>query len=230
MAHKPLAIIPARGGSKRFPRKNVALLHGKPLLAYAVEAAKESGVFDAVCVSSDDDEILSIAKEYGADLALKRPAKFATDTARLIHVCKYLLESLTHEKRDYPVFGLILPTNPMRTAEDVRGAWKLFCEEDCSGVISVVPFIHPPQQALRIKNRFIEPAFGMEYMVPAQQLEKLYIEDGSITFIKTGVFLERGELYGPGMVPYILPPDRSVDIDIPFDLEWAEFLMGRDKR
>ncbi len=223
---KPIAIIPARGGSKRYPRKNVALLHGKPLLAYAVEAAKQSGIFDAVCVSSDDDEILSIAKEYGADLPLKRPPEFATDTARLIHVCRYLLEHFQNEGKPYEVFGLLLPTNPLRTANDVREAWKLFEKGNCHGVMSVVPFIHPPQQALRLKEGFVEPAFGMEHMVPAQKLEKLYIEDGSITFLKSEVFLERNELYGEKMVPYILPNERSIDIDTEFELRLAEFLMN----
>lgn len=224
---KPIAIIPARGGSKRFPRKNVALLHGKPILAYAVEAAKESGVFAKVCVSSDDDEILAIAKEYGADLALKRPDEFATDTSRLIHVCRYLLEQFQKEGTPYDVFGLMLPTNPLRTAADIRGAWEIFQRGNCFGVMSVVPLIHPPQQALRISGDFVVPAFGMEHMVPSQKLEQLYIEDGSITFLRSDIFLERNELYGEKMVPYILSNSHSIDIDTPHELAVAECLMAR---
>ena len=108
IAEKPLAIIPARGGSKRFPRKNVAILAGKPLIAYAIETAQESEIFDLVCVSSEDDEILSIAEKWGAQRVLKRPAELAKDHASLKEVCVHLLEDFAMQGRKYLEFGLLL--------------------------------------------------------------------------------------------------------------------------
>ena len=113
---KPLCIIPARGASKRFPRKNIALLAGEPLLGYAIRAAMESHVFDLVCVSSEDDEILKIAERLGAEAVLKRPHDLAGDRVPLKEVCIHLLEMFFQEGREYSEFGLLLVTNPLRTA------------------------------------------------------------------------------------------------------------------
>ena len=120
---RPLCIIPARGGSKRLPRKNIALLAGKPLLAYAIEEALKSNVFDMGCVSSENDEVLEVARAYGAHQALKRPPELATDTAQVKHVCKYLLEYFTDRNSAYAEFAVLLTTNPFRTAEDVKAAY-----------------------------------------------------------------------------------------------------------
>lgn len=225
---KPLCIIPARGGSKRFPRKNVAQLLGKPLLAYAVESALESDVFDTVCVSSDDDEILKVAKEYGA-LALKRPAELAGDTVQVKQVVRYLLEHFASEGKDYSVFGLLLPTNPLRTAEDVRKAYEILKENDANYVMSVIPHSDPPQRAVCVKEGYLEPYFGVEYMKTAQQLEPLYHDDGSVIFAKSAAFLKEGEFYGSKVMPYFMPPERSVDIDQPHELELAEFLLRKHR-
>jgi len=133
---KPLAIIPARGGSKRFPRKNIAILAGKPLIAYAIEAARDSRIFDLVCVSSEDDEILEIAAEWGAQAVLKRPAELADDRTSLKEVCAYLLESFSLQGRKYQEFGLLLVTSPLRTSANLREAYLVktdFTEADLTG-------------------------------------------------------------------------------------------------
>jgi CMP-N-acetylneuraminic acid synthetase len=226
---KPLAIIPARGGSKRFPRKNVAILAGKPLIAYAIEAARESKIFDLVCVSSEDDEILDIAEKWGAQTVLKRPAELADDSASLKEVCVHLLEDFALQGRKYSEFGLLLVTNPLRTASDLRKSYELFKKENASLCMSVVPFSHPPQRAVRVspKSGLVESYFGIENMTQTQSLEPLYRHDGSIIFAQSEIFLKTGEFYGPGVVPYFIPPERSVDIDSPLDLAWAEFLLER---
>ena len=227
---KPLAIIPARGGSKRFPRKNIAILAGKPLIAYAIEAARDSEIFDLVCVSSEDDEILEIAEEWGAQAVLKRPAALADDLTSLKEVCSYLLESFSLQGREYREFGLVLVTNPLRTPADLREAYDLFKNHNAVTCMSLVPFSHPPQRAVKVysKSGFVEPYFGLENMTQTQLLEPLYRHDGSIIFAQSEVFLKTREFYGPGVVPYFIPPERSVDIDSPLDLAWAEFLMERD--
>jgi N-acylneuraminate cytidylyltransferase len=227
---KPLAIIPARGSSKRFPRKNIAILAGKPLIAYAIEAARDSEIFDQVCVSSEDDEILEIAEQWGAQAVLKRPAELADDLTSLKEVCAYLLESFSLQGREYREFGLLLVTNPLRISADLRQAYQLFKNENAAICMSLVPFSHPPQRAVRVnsKSGLVEPYFGIENMTQTQLLEPLYRHDGSIIFAKSEVFLTTGEFYGPGVIPYFIPPERSVDIDSPLELAWAEFLMKRD--
>jgi len=223
---KPLCIIPARGGSKRFPRKNIALLRGKPLLAYAIEAAQQSDVFDSICVSSDDDEILDIAREYGADLLLKRSAELASDTVQVKHVCAHILKSLEEEGSAYESFALILSTSPLRTGKEVREAYEKFCTEDANYVMSVAPFRHSPLQAVHAPKKYIEPFFDIEHMNTTHP-EVLYRDDGSMIFAKTEVFLKEMTWYGSKVIPYYMPEGTSVDIDNPMDLLWAEFLMER---
>jgi CMP-N-acetylneuraminic acid synthetase len=224
---KPLCIIPARGGSKRFPRKNVALLNGKPLLAYAIEAALKSAVFDLVCVSSEDDEILSTARQYGASLAVPRPAELASDTAQVKQVCCYLLEYFQARGRAYGEFGLLLVTNPLRTAADIQGAYAVFKEKNANYVMSLVPFSHPPQRAVWAPDGYVQPYFGLAHMKQTQLLDPLYRHDGSVIFARSEVFLREQEFYGSRVAPYFIPPERSVDIDSPLDLKWAEFLISR---
>ncbi len=227
MTDKPLCIIPARGGSKRLPHKNIALLAGKPLLTYAIEAALKSDVFDLVCVSSEDDEIIKVARVYGAPLVLKRPPELATDRVQVKHVCKYLLEYFTAQGLAYAEFAVLLTSNPFRKAQDIRAAYKTFKREDANYVMSLVPYSHPPQRAVWVTNGYVKPYFGFQSMKQAQLLETLYRHDGSVIFAKTEVFLREGEFYGTKVVPYFIPPERSVDIDSPLDLAWAEFLLRR---
>ncbi len=226
MSSKPLCIIPARGGSKRLPRKNVAMLAGKPLLVYAVEAALESDVFDQVCVSSDDDEILEIAREYGVHQALKRPPELASDAAQVKHVCTYLLESFASLGQPFAEFAVLLVTNPFRTARDVQKAYEIFKRENANYLMSLVPYSHPPQRAVWAPDKYVEPYFGLEYMKQTQLLDKVYRHDGSVIFARSEAFLKEGEFYGTKVVPYFIPPERSVDIDNSLDLMWAEFLLS----
>ncbi len=223
----PICIIPARGGSKRLTRKNVASLDGEPLLAYAVEAARESGVFDRICVSSDDEEILDMARGYGVE-ARERPEALATDRAQVKDVCAHLLKQLADEGNPYAEFGLLLVTSPLRTDSDVREAYRTFQEEEGSYLMSLVPFSHPPQRAVHVSDEgFVEPFFGQEYMTQTQQLETLYRHDGAIVFAEVDSFLKERKLYGSSVIPYIMPEERAVDIDTEEDLRRAEFLLNR---
>jgi pseudaminic acid cytidylyltransferase len=225
---RPLGIIPARRSSKRFPCKNIALLAGKPLLAYAIEAARESGVFDLVCVSSEDDEILAAARAHDAGLALKRPPHLAADTVQLDQVCAYLLEYFASQGQPYPEFGLLLATSPLRTSQDIRAAYDIFTSQDADSVVSLVPFTHPPQRALWVTRGRVESYFGAQYMKQDyQSLDRLYRHDGSVIFAKSKVFLKEKTFFGPKTAPYFIPEERSVDIDNPLDLAWAEFLLDR---
>jgi CMP-N-acetylneuraminic acid synthetase len=224
---KPLCIIPARGGSQRFPRKNIAQLAGKPLLAYTLQAALQSQVFHLVCVSSEDEKILEVGRRFGAQLALRRPPELATDTVQLKQVCLYLLEYFASQGQRYEEFGLLLPTNPLRTPGNIQEAYEIFKQQKANYVMSMVPFTHPPQRAVWVPHGYVEPYFGIQHMKPAQMLETLYRHDGSIIFAKSKVFLQEREFYGSKVVPYFIPPEKSTDIDEPLELAWAEFLLER---
>jgi CMP-N-acetylneuraminic acid synthetase len=227
---QPIGIIPARGGSKRFPRKNIAPLMNKPLLAYAIEAALDSNIFSEVCVSSEDDEILEIASEYGASLVLKRPAILSSDETPLKEVCAYLINHFAKQGINYREFGLLLPTNPLRTAQDIREAYQAFKNSGANFCMSLVKFSHPPQRAVCIRSGYVEPFWGQEFMTQAQKLEPLYRHDGSIIFAKTLTFMDKREYYGEKVAPFFISEDRSVDIDSPLDLAWAEFLLSKSAK
>lgn len=222
----PLCLIPARGGSKRLKRKNVVMLAGKPLLAYAIEAAIKSDVFDTICVSSEDQEILEIADEYGADLLLERPARLATDSAQVIDVWLHTIEWLQKRGQKYTESAVMLTTNPLRTYDDIKTAYDVFCETEANFLMSLVPFHHPPQRAVSIGDRYVHPHFGHKYMKQTQRLETLYRHDGSFIFARTEALQEERTYYGTKIAPFVMPERHSVDIDEPIDLAWAEFLLS----
>ncbi len=223
----PLCIIPARGGSRRFCRKNIAKLGGRPLLSYAVEAALASGIFGLVCVSSEDEEILAVAKEYGAHVALRRPLALAGDSVMVKEVCVQVLEHFWAQGEEFEEFAVLLPTSPLRRVEDLRGAYEMLKDPEVHYVMSLVPYSHPPQRAVWAPGGFVEPYFGGQYMQRAQQLAPLYRHDGSFIFGKTKVFLREREFYGSRVAAYFVSKEWSVDIDSPLDLAWAEFLLRR---
>lgn len=225
---KPLCIIPARGGSKRFPRKNIALLQGKPLLAYAMEAAIKSNVFDLVCVSSDDDEILEIASKYDGIKALRRPEELASDIAQVKDVCQYLLNFFSEQGRSFSEFAVLLPTNPFRTEKDIKGAYDLLKQKKANFVVSLTSFSHPPQRAVWAPDGYIKPYYGIKQMIQTQLLDEVYRHDGNIIFARSKAFIKENEFYGTKAVPFFVNPENTVDIDSPLDLEWAEFLLERN--
>jgi len=216
-----ICIIPASGASTRFPRKNVALLNGKPLLAYSIDAALISNIFRVVYVSSEDTKILDVAKEYGG-VPLLRPPGLASNYAQIRHVCLDILKSIECEE-----FGVLGIPNPLRIAEDIIAAYTIFKQSDAECLMSVSSYNHPPQRAVWVSDGYIEPYFNIKYMLQAQKLDPVWRCDGSIIFAKTKAFRRVGDFYGTQAVPYFTPKTRSVDIDYPIDLEWAEFLLGR---
>lgn len=222
---KPLCIIPARGNSKRLPRKNIRIFRGKPLIGYTIEVALESKIFDQVCVSSEDDEILEVAKQFGANFLHKRPEKLSADNAQVKEVCSYLLRDFKDsQKIQYDEFSVLLPCCPFRTEEDIVQSYEIFKKEKANFVLSVVPFSHPVQRAVWVPKKYIKPYFGIEYMKQTQSLDTCYRHDGSLITGKSSVFLRTNEFYGDKVVPYFIPPERSVDIDDILGLKWAEFL------
>ena len=208
-----LCIIPARGGSKRLPRKNMLRVNGKSLMSLAIRTAINCKCFNKVIVSSEDEQILEEAGGYG----VKRPVELASDTAQIKDVCRPLV-------RNYEWFAVMVPTNPFRQPQDIDDAFKLFNKYN-NGVISVVPFAEYPQKALSVGD-YVKPYFGFDKMVPAQSLKKLYWHDGYIIFLRTEVFLKEKQLFLSNAVPWFTPMDRICDIDTPEDLAEARGRYG----
>lgn len=222
-----IAIIPARGGSKGLPGKNIKPLNGKPLIAYAVEAALQSKNIDRVIVSTDDDEIAKIAKEYGAEIPFMRPAFLASDNAQAVDNYIYTIGRLEKESgQKIDCFVVLQPTSPLRIAEDIDGAVDLFNLKHADSVISYTPEAHPVtwHKYLDDDGRF-ENIFA-DNINNRQENKTSYYPNGAVYVFKTSMIRER-KYYTKKSYAYVMPRIRSVDIDFIEDFEYAEFLLQR---
>lgn len=223
---KPLCIIPASGASKRLPKKNIKELNGKPLVMYAVEAAKKSDVFSEICVSTEDEEVIKCLRNYDVEVPFKRPNDLNSNDATVVDVCLHALSYYESKGIKYKDFGVLLATSPLRTEKDIKEAYNIFKEKDVNYVMSVTPFRHPPLRSLKIEDGKVKPYFGMEEMKKAQELPKMYRHDGSVVFAKTNHFKENKSFYSNKTAPYYIPAERGIDIDNEIDFKEAEFLMN----
>jgi CMP-N,N'-diacetyllegionaminic acid synthase len=220
-----LAIIPARSGSKRLPKKNIKMLLGKPLLAYTIDTVKKSQHVNRYIVSTEDKEIASISNTYGAEV-LMRPIELAQDESSTDEVILNVLELLRDTDQYTPdVIILLQPTSPLRTTRDIDSAISTFLTSPGESLISVTEFDHTPYWAFRIERGFLKSEFTQEKLKRSQELPKLYRPNGSIFIIRTETFLKNRSFYTNHVIPYIMPPERSIDIDDEFDFSIAEFLL-----
>ncbi|MEK7511124.1 MAG: acylneuraminate cytidylyltransferase family protein [Patescibacteria group bacterium] len=224
------ALIPARGGSKGIPRKNVRLIAGKPLIAWTIEAAKASGVFERVVVSSDDDEILAVAAEYGAE-TLKRPAELASDTAGAKSVLSHALEAYRDTHGALPHFVAYLqPTSPLRTAQHLRDAFNLLEGDTSADAVISVSEIDNAYLKASITNPegYMEYAVGREFAnMNRQMLPKLYMPNGAIYIMETEKCLAEPRFDGDKTLPYVMLPEESIDLDTPEDIPPVEAVLVR---
>ena len=223
-----IAIIPARGGSKGLPGKNVRPLNGKPLITYTVEAALKSRYIDRVIISTDDEEIARVAVQYGAELPFMRPAELASDTAMAVDNYIYTIGRLEKEGRK-PIqsFVVLQPTSPLRTSDDIDGAVELFQSKNADSVISYCPEAHPVtwHKYLDDEGRFVDI---FDINIKNRQDNRIsYYPNGAIYVFKTAMIRGR-KYYSENSYAYIMPRNRSVDIDILDDFEYAEFLLNRE--
>lgn len=222
-----LAIIPARGGSKGVPKKNIRPLAGKPLIAYSIEQAKESKYISRVIVSTESEEIAEVARKWGAEV-IKRPEELARDETPTIDVIIHVLDYLKKEEKYIPnIVVLLQPTSPLRTSEDIDGAIELFLNaQDCLSLVSVTEFDHPPFWAMKIEDNFLKPLFCEKYFrMRRQDLPKAYKPNGAVFISTPRVLYEYRTFYTPKTIAYVMPPERSIDIDTEFDFLLAEFLL-----
>lgn len=223
-----LGVIPARGKSKTIPKKNISPILGKPLIAYTISEALKSKLLTRVIVSSDDNETIEIARKYGAEVPFKRPKKLATDKARSLPVIQHavrFIEKLEGAPYDYVV--MLQPTTPFRLAKDIDNALKKLIKTGADSVISIcdVGAMHPIRMKKIVNDRIVDFCVKEVEGTPRQELPPAYIRNGAIYAVRRDVLMNQNTLRGKDSHPYIMPPDRSVNIDSGLDLKLAEVLM-----
>ncbi|MDD2699109.1 MAG: acylneuraminate cytidylyltransferase family protein [Arcobacteraceae bacterium] len=218
-----LAIIPARGGSKRLPRKNVLDLCGKPLIAWSIEAGLNSKYVDKVVVTSDDDEILNISKKFGAE-TIKRPDELASDTATTFDTIKHTIDNL--EKYDYIV--LLQPTSPLRNENHIDEAIELLEQRNADAVIGVCEMDHSPLWSNTLPQGGNMNSFLKDEILNkrSQDLDKYYRLNGAIYICKTEKILEEKSFFlKDNIFAYVMDRKCSIDIDEEIDFKIAEFMI-----
>ena len=221
MSTKNLAIITARGGSKRIPRKNIKPFCGKPILCYSIEAALSSGVFDEVMVSTDDEEIAQVAKQAGAKVPFFRSAETADDYASTDDVIMEVIKAYQQIGQHFDSFCCIYPTAPFLSSERLRSAMELLKEAD--SVMPVVPFSYPPQRGLIVNGAgFVERQFPEYATARSQDLPKIYHDCGQFYACRTDAFLAAGTTDVERLLPLVLTELEVQDIDTMEDWELAE--------
>ena len=227
---KIIAIIPARGGSKGLPRKNIKTLVGKPLIAWTIEQAKSSRYIDKIIVSTEDQEIEEIAEKYGAEI-IKRPKKLAMDKSITIDVIFQALKILKAENYNPDIIVLLQPTSPLRSVEDIDNAIKLFLNNNCKSVVSVCETSHSPYWCFKIEDEYLKPLFEEKYLrMRRQDLENIYKPNGAIYISTPQALYKYKTFYSNCIIPYIMPAERSIDIDNKIDFMLAELLIKNVKK
>ena len=229
MIQKIVAIIPARGGSKGIPRKNIRLLAGKPLIAYSIEAALNSKYINRIIISTEDKEIADISRKYGAEV-IERPEELAKDNSQTIDVVKHVLENLKKNESYTPdIIALLQPTSPLRTKEDIDNGIELFVNNKCGSVISVCEAIHPVYWTFIIE-KYLKPIFNWKYFLNKrrQDLPKTYILNGAVYITSFDNLYKYNSFFNRKIIPYIMQSKNSIDIDEKVDFEFVEFLLRRE--
>ena len=222
-----LAVIPAKGASTRLPRKNMLYLGGKPLLAWTVEAAIESKVFDEIVVSSEDEEVLELAKKMSTT-PHRRPYQLAVDPAGCIHVAQFVQAELEQVGKHFDYIAILMPTCPFRSSADIKKSVEIALGKCDGSIISVSEFSHTPFNAFQISgDGQLSPTNPEFFGKKSQELPVAYRPNGAIFIMKAEVLRRAKSLFEPPMSAYVMPQSRSVDIDNQLDMEWATFLLNK---
>ena len=224
-----LALVAARGGSKRLPRKNVLKLAGKPLIAWSIEAGLRSKYVDRVIVSTDDEEIAEISRYYGADVPFMRPMELSRDTTLSMDVIRHSIRTLEKNGGRYEYLLLLQPTSPLRTEHHIDEAVKLLIEKDADGVTGVTEIEHPIEWTNKLPENLSMDGFISEenQKKPYQDFPQRYRINGAIYLYKvSAIMMGDGVFLKEGAYAYKMDQMDSIDIDTQEDFLIAEALMG----
>lgn len=223
-----LAVIPCRGGSKRIPKKNIRLLHGKPAVAYTIEAALMSGIFQSVIVSTDSEEIAEVARACGAVVPFVRDSALADDFTPVSMVTLNALNRLDPHAGIYSNVCQLMANCPLRNANDIRDSYAQFIETEADSQISVTEYgwFNPWWAMTRDDQNKLTPLFKEQMGVRSQDLPHLYCPTGAIWWAKSDVLRQHATFYAPDYRGWAIPWQRAIDIDTEDDWEMAEVLMA----
>ena len=229
--NKILALIPARGGSKRILEKNIINFRGKPLISYAIQTALEASIFDEIYVSTDSEKIGEIALQNGATEILARPESISNDEATIFDVVNYHAKK-NHYFKECEFLCLIYATSPLLLAEDLTSAFNNLCENKLNSVVSCQTFSFPPLRSFHLNrdNHSIEYFFPEFKDTRSQDLPHLFHDSGDFLWVRFQEFLKQKKLLPKPNHPFMLPKYRGIDIDNEEDLEFANFLYEFNKK
>lgn len=223
---KRIAIIPARGGSKRVPHKNIKMCGGAPLISWSISAALRAGVFDNVFVSTDDADISKISLSYGAEVPFLRPFELSSDAAQMLPVLLHLINELAF--KDDTQIVLLQPTSPLRHSHHIRKACEIMGANQLNGVVSVceIAHIYHPDKLMRLNDGFLEPVTNLkESQFSRHTLETFYHRNGPAILVTNAHNIRKNILYPANMFPYIMEQESSIDIDTSTDFKIADLLI-----
>lgn len=225
-----LGVIPARGGSKGIPRKNLVPLAGKPLLYHTIQAAQGSQRLTRTILSSEDREICSVARSFGVDVPFVRPAGLATDDASSVSVVKHALQWVEDaEGTRYDFICLLQPTCPLRTAGDIDSAIDMLARSDADAVVSLTRVEDPhPVKMMVIDHDLVHPLFPDQWRetVRRQELPPTFYLNGAVYCVRREILVDHDSVWGKRTLPYVMPAERSVNIDSLLDVKLAECLLN----
>ncbi|TFH42200.1 MAG: acylneuraminate cytidylyltransferase family protein [ANME-2 cluster archaeon] len=219
------AIIPARGGSKGIAGKNIKPLNGKPLICHTIEETLKSKYIDRAFVSTDDLSIAKTSKNCGAEI-IERPDELARDESPTIDAIFHAIDTIK-DASEHDVIILLQPTSPLRNFVDIDTALETFMKNDCDSLISMCKVEHSPYWCFKYDDEKLKPLFGDEYLkMRRQDLPCIYRPNGAIYITAVKSLYKNNGFYCDKIVPYIMPPERSIDIDDEIDFRLAELLIN----
>ncbi len=223
-----LGLIPAKRGSMRLPGKNIRPLGGKPLLGWAIDAARASGVINRLIVSTEDEVVANVAREYGAEVPFLRPEELARDPAGVEQVALHALKAMRQQGVEFKTLVILLPTCPFRTAEDIRDALELFQKKNGKFLMSISPFPHPPFSALNLtEDNLLQPLFPEFIGKKSQQLPTAWRPNGALHILNVAAFEKEKSYYAQPLIGFPMSREKSVDIDSADDWLEAEFRLSQ---
>jgi CMP-N-acetylneuraminic acid synthetase len=226
-----LAVITARGGSKGIPQKNLSTILGKPLIAYTIEAALQAKTLTRTIVSTDDESIVKASEQHGAEVPFLRPQHLATDTATSLAVLQHAVTYLAKQE-DYAtdIVVCLQPTSPLRTAGDIDQAVNLCLQSGADSVVSLCEAKHHPYWMKKIFDGRVYPLINENEhkYTRRQDLPPVYQLNGALYVTRTKALLEENRMLGEHTIPYIMPQERSIDIDTKTDLQIVEHILQQD--
>ncbi len=228
MKMKNIAVIPARSGSKGLKDKNIREMNGKPLMAYAIEAARKSTLYDCIHVSTDSERYAEIAKQYGADVPFLRDKELSSDLATTWDAMRFVLRKYEKLGENFDTITVLQPTSPLRDWKDIQSAFHIYQDKQADSVVGVCEMEHSPLWSNTLpEDKCLNGFIREEVNGPRQKLSEYYRLNGAIYIINANFLLSHGNLYGEHGYAYVMSKEHSVDIDDELDFAIAEILMKK---